>query len=180
MGLDAIILVFECWVSSQHFHPPLTLIKRLFSSSSLSAIRVVSSEVVDISPGSLDSSMCFIQPGISHDILCIWVKWTGLQYTALLYSFSNLEPVSCFMSSSNCCFLTRIQASQGTGKAVWYTYLLKNLLQFVVIHTVKAFSVVNEAEVDIFLELPCLLHDPTNVSNLISGSFAFSKLSLYI
>ena len=76
--------------------------------------------------------------------------------------------------------MTRIQASQGTGKAAWYTSLLKNLLQFVVIHTVKGFSVVNEAEVDIFLELPCLLHDPTNVSNLLSGSFAFSKLSLYI
>ena len=64
---------------------------------------------------------------------------------------------------------------------VWYSHLSKDLTQFVVIHTVKGFSVVNKAEVliDVFLELPCFLHDPTNVSNLISGSSAFSKSSLY-
>ena len=56
----------------------------------------------------------------------------------------------------------------------------KNFPQFVVIHTVKGFSIVNEAEVDIFLEFPCFLCDSTNVGNLISGSSAFSKLSLYI
>ena len=61
---------------------------------------------------------------------------------------------------------------------VWYSHLLKNFPQLVVIHTVRGFSVVNEA--DAFLEFPCFLHDPTNVDNLISGSFAFSKPSLYI
>ena len=64
------------------------------------------------------------------------------------------------MSSSNCCFLTGIQISQEAGKVVWC--LFKNFPWFVVIHTVKGFSVVNEAEVDIFLELPCFLHDRMN------------------
>ena len=63
---------------------------------------------------------------------------------------------------------------------VWYSYLLKNFLQLVVIHTVKQFSIVNEAEVDVFLELPCFLYDPMNVNNLIPGSSAFSKSTLYI
>ena len=59
-------------------------------------------------------------------------------------------------------------------------FVSKNFLHFVVIHTVKDFSVVNEAEVDVFLEFSCFLYDPTNVGNLISGSSAFSKSSLYI
>ena len=63
---------------------------------------------------------------------------------------------------------------------VWYSCLFKNLPQFVVIHTVKGFSIVNEAEVDIFLEFSCFLYGPTNVGNLISASSAFSKSSLYI
>ena len=63
---------------------------------------------------------------------------------------------------------------------VWYSHLFKNFPQFVVIHTVKGFSVVNETEVDIFLELSCFLYDSTDVGNLISGSFAFPKTSLYI
>ena len=63
---------------------------------------------------------------------------------------------------------------------VWYSYLLKNFPQFVEIHTVKGFSVVNEAEVDVFREFSCFLYDPTNVGNLISGSSAFSKSNLYI
>ena len=58
---------------------------------------------------------------------------------------------------------------------VWYSCLFKNLPQFVVIHTVKGFSIVNEAEVDIFLEFSCFLYGPTNVGNLISASSAFSK-----
>ena len=84
------------------------------------------------------------------------------------------------MSSSNCCFLTCIQVSQEEGKVVWHSYHLKNFPQFVVIHTVKGFSIVNEAEVDIFLEFPWFFYDPMDVGNLISGSSAFSKSSLYI
>jgi len=63
---------------------------------------------------------------------------------------------------------------------VWYSHLFKNFLQFVVIHKVKGFSVLNEAAEDVFLELSCFFYDPRNVSNLISGSSAFSKSSLYI
>ena len=61
---------------------------------------------------------------------------------------------------------------------VWYFHLLKNFLQFVVIHTVKGFGVVNEAEVDVFLKFPCFFYDPGDVGNLISGSSAFSESSL--
>ena len=84
------------------------------------------------------------------------------------------------MSGSNCCFLIFIQVSQEAGKVIWYSCLLKNFPQFVVIHTVKGFSVVNEAEVDLFLELSFFLYDPSDVGNLISGSSAFSKSSLNI
>ena len=84
------------------------------------------------------------------------------------------------MSGSKCCFLVHIQVSQEAGKVVWYSHLLKNFPQFVVIHIVKGFLLVNEAEVDVFLEFPCFLHDPTNVGNLISGSFVFSKPSMYV
>ena len=84
------------------------------------------------------------------------------------------------MSSSNCCFLTCIQVSQEAGKVVWYSHLLKNFPQFVVIHTVKGFSIINEAEVDILLEFSCFFYDPMDVCNLISGSSAFSKSSLNI
>ena len=64
-----------------------------------------------------------------------------------MYSFPHLEPVCCSMSSSNCCFLTCIQISQEAGKVIWYSHLLKIFPQFVVIHTVKVFGVVNKAEV---------------------------------
>ena len=63
---------------------------------------------------------------------------------------------------------------------VWYSHLLKNFPQFVVIHTVKGFGIVNKAEVDVFLEFSCFFNDPTDVGNLISGSSAFSKSSLNI
>ena len=61
---------------------------------------------------------------------------------------------------------------------VWYSYLLKNFPQFVVIHTVKVFGLVSKAEVDIFLELSCYFDDPTDVDNLISGSSAFSAAAV--
>ena len=63
---------------------------------------------------------------------------------------------------------------------VWYSCFFENFPHFVVIHTVDGFSIVNEAEVDVFLELSCFSYDPTDVGNLISGSSAFSKSSLYI
>ena len=63
---------------------------------------------------------------------------------------------------------------------VWYFHLFQNFPQFVVIHTVKSFGIVNKAEIDVFLELSCLFDDPADVGNLISGSSAFSKTSLSI
>ena len=84
------------------------------------------------------------------------------------------------MSISNCCFLTCIQISQEAGQVVWYSNLLKNFPQFIVIHTVKGFGIVNKAEIDVFLELSCFFDDPMDVGNLIPGSSAFSKSSLNI
>ena len=101
----------------------------------------------------------------------------GAKYTALTCSIPNLEPVHCFMSSSNTCFLTCIQISQEAGQVVWSSHLFKNFPQFVLIHTVKGFSVVNEAEVEDFLELSCFFYDPTDVSILIFGFSGLSKSS---
>ena len=69
-----------------------------------------------------------------------------------MYSFPNLEPVCCSTSGSNSFFLTCIQISQAAGNMVWYSHLLKNFPQFIVIHTVKGFGIVNKAEVDVFLD----------------------------
>ena len=63
---------------------------------------------------------------------------------------------------------------------VWYSHLLRNFPQFIVIHTVKGFGIVNKAEADVFLEPSCFFYDPMDVGNLISGSSAFSKSSLSI
>ena len=63
---------------------------------------------------------------------------------------------------------------------VWYSHLLKNFPQFIVIHTVKGFGIVSKAEIDVFLELSCFFDDSADVGNLISGSSAFSKTSLNI
>ena len=68
-----------------------------------------------------------------------------------------------------------MQISQEAGQVVWYPHHFKDFPQFVVIHTVKGFGVVNEAEVDVFLELSCLFYDPADAGNLISGSSAFPK-----
>ena len=63
---------------------------------------------------------------------------------------------------------------------VWYSHLLQNFPQFIVIHTVEGFSIVNKAKIDVFLELSCFFNDPVDIGNLISGSSAFSKASLNI
>ena len=84
------------------------------------------------------------------------------------------------MFSSNSCFLTCIQISQEASQVVWYAHLFKNFPQFILIHTIKVVSVVNEAEIDVYLELSCFFYDPTDDGHLISGSSAFSKSSLNI
>ena len=83
----------------------------------------------------------------------------GWKYIVLLYSFPSFEPVHCSISGSNCCFLSCIQVSQDVCKVVWYSCLFESFPQFVVIHTVKDFSVVKEAEVVVFwnsLALPLI------------------------
>ena len=77
------------------------------------------------------------------------------------------------MSSSNSCFLTCILISQEADQVVWYSDLFQNFPQFIVIHTVKGFGIVNKAELDVFLELSCFFHDPVDVGNLISGTSAY-------
>ena len=84
------------------------------------------------------------------------------------------------MSSSNCCFLTCIQISQKAGQVVWYSHLFQTFPQFIVIHTVKGFGIVNKAGIDVILELYCFFDDRADVGNLISGSSAFSKPNLNI
>ena len=93
-----------------------------------------------------------------------------------LYSFLYLEPFHCSIFASNCCFLTCIQLSQEAGKVVWYSHLFNSFPKLVVIYTVKGFGVVSDTEVDVFRTFSCLL----DVSNLTSGSSAFSKSSLYV
>ena len=123
----------------------------------------------------LDSSLCFIQPGILHDVLCIEVKQVGWQHIALTYSFPYFEPVCCSMSSSNCCFLTCIQVSQKAGKAVCYSSLFKNFHSMLSSTQTKALNIVKEVELNVFMEFPCFFYHPMDVDNLISHSSALSK-----
>ena len=83
---------------------------------------------------------------------------------------SDFHFTSFSMAGSNSCLLTCIQIFQEAGQVIWYFHLLKNFPQFVVIHIVKGFGIVNKAEVGVFLELSCFFDDPTDVGNLISGS----------
>ena len=73
-----------------------------------------------------------------------------------------------------------MQISQEAGQVVWYSHLFQNFPQFVVIHTVKGFGIVNKTEIDVFMELSCFFNDPMEFGDLISGPSAFSKTSLNI
>ena len=175
-------LSFLCWVWSHLFFSLsfFTLIKRLFSSSLLSAIRVVSSEYLGLLicfPAVL-IPVCDLSSSAFH--MCPAYKVSKQDNNIQPWcTFPNFEPVCCSMSDSNCCFFTCIQVSQESSNVV-YSYLFKNFPRFVVIHTVYGFILVSEAEEDVFLEFPCFLCDPTDVGNLISGSSAFSRSSLSI
>ena len=167
-----------------NFTPTFSLssfIKSLFSSSLLSAITVVSSaylRLLILLPGimipawsSSSPAFCMIYSAFKLNKQC-----DNMQSWHLPFPIWNQSVTS----GSNCCFLTCIQVSQEAGKVVWYSHLFKNFPQFVVIHIVKGYSVVNEAEVDVFLEFSCFFNDPMDVGNLISGYCAFSKSSLCI
>ena len=147
-----------------------TFIKRLFSPSPLYAIRVVSSTYLRLLiflPAILilacPSSSPAFHPMYSAYKLCKQGDNIQPRYTP--FPIWNQSVVPCLVQTF---FLTWIQIFQEAGKVVWYSHLLKNFPQFVVIHTVKGFSIVNEAEVDVFLEFSCFLYDPADVGNLIS------------
>ena len=84
------------------------------------------------------------------------------------------------MSGSNCCFLTCILVLEDTDNVVWFSHLFKDFLHVIMIHTLKAFPIVNEAVVDVFLEFSFFFYDPTDVGNWPSDSSVFSKSNLYI
>ena len=141
------------WVLSQLFHSPLfTFIKRLFSYSSLSAIRVVSSPYL----GLLISLLAFFNPACASSSPAFCVMYSAYKLNKECDSIQPLStpsPVwkhSCSMSGSNYCFLTCIQIFPEAGQVVWYSHLLKNFPQLIVIHTVKSFGIVNQAEIDSF------------------------------
>ena len=82
------------------------------------------------------------------------------------------------MCDSNCCFLTCMQVSQETGKVVWYSHIFKNFPQYM-IHIAKGFNTVNEAKVDVFLEIPCFSYYPADIGNLIQNPTCASGISQY-
>ena len=117
-------------------------------------IKIARRNIWDYCYFSLQSWFQLVRHPAQHFVWCtLHISYAGWQYTALTYSFPSLETVCCSMSISNCCVLTCIRISQQAGQVVWYSYLLKNFPQFVVIHTVKGFGIVNKAEVDVFWEL---------------------------
>ena len=126
-----------------------TFIKRLLSSFLLSALRVVSSAYLRL----LMFLLVILTPPYASSRLAFCMTYSAYKLDSsmtihnLTYSSPNYEPVHCSMSGSHCCFLTCIQE---IGEVVWYSHLFKNFPQFVVIHTAKGFSKVNEAEIDVF------------------------------
>ena len=142
---DARIFFFKCWVLSQVFHSPLSL----SSKDSLVLLLFHKGGVIyisDFSPGNLDSS-CASSSLAFHMMYFAYKlnkRGSNIQPWHTLFPIWNQS-----MFGSNCCFLTCIQISQEAGRVVWYSHLLKNFPQFVVIHTVKGFSIINEVE-DVF------------------------------
>ena len=146
----------ECWVLSPLFHSPLSLSSRDSSSSSLSAIRVMSSAYLRLLifllailiPACASCSPAFLMMYSAYKL-----NKQGDHIQPWVTPFSYLEPICCSMSSSDCCLLTCIQISQEAGQVIWYSYLFQNFPEFLVVHAVKGFGIVNKAEEGVFLEL---------------------------
>ena len=183
MGPDALILAF--WIlsfKSAFSLSSFTFIKRLFSSSLPSAIRMVSSAYLRLLiflsailiPASASFSLTF---HMMYSAYKLNKQGDNIQPWRTPFPIWNQSIVPCLVLTVASCPAYRFLRRQ-TCKVVWYSCLFKNFPVCCVPH--KGFSIVNEAEVDVFLELSCFFYDPTNVGNLISGSSAFSKLSLYI
>ena len=178
---DAMILVFWMLSFKPTFSLSFTFIKRLFSSSLLSAIRVVSSAylkllmflLANLIPACASSSPEFL---MMHSAYKLNKQGDNRQPRRTPFPIWNQSVVPCPVLTV--ASWPAIQVSQEAGQVVWHSHLFQNFPQFIVIHTVKGFGIVNKAKVDIFLELSCFFDDPADVGNLISGSSAFSKTSL--
>ena len=134
-------------------------------------------EVFDISPSNHDSSFCFIWPGISYDVLCLSVNKQGdnIQPWHTPFPIWNQSTLPCPVLTVASWPAYRFLRRQ----VKWFGITISaRIFQFVVIHTVKGFGIVNKAAVDVFLELCYFFDNPTDVGSLISGSSAFSKSSL--
>ena len=152
MGPDAMILVFRMLSFMPAFSLSFfTFIKRLFSFSLLSAIRVVSSALLIFLPEILIPACASSSPAFLMMYSAYKLNKQGDNIQPLCTPFPIWNQSVFSISSSNYCFLTCIQVSQEAGKVVWYSHHFKNFPQFIVIHTVKCFSIVNEAGVDVFL-----------------------------
>ena len=183
VGPDAMIFVF--WMLS--FKPTFSLssftfIKRLFSSSLLSAIRVVSTAYLKLLIFLLaililacaSSSLVFY---MVYSVYKLNKQGDSIQPWRTPFPILNESIVACLVLTVVSWPAYRFLRRQVRWSSISISV---RIFQFVVIHTVKGFSVANEVEVDIFLKFPCFLYDPTNVGNLISGSSVFSKPSLFI
>ena len=171
----------ECWALSQVFHSPLSLSSRgflvLFTFCHKGGVICIS-EVIDISPNNLDSSL-------ASSCLAFYKMYSACK---LNKQGDNIQPWHALFPIRNQSVVLCPVLTVGSWPA--YRFLRMHvrwsaipiylrIFQFVVICTVKYFSLINEAEKDVFLELPCFLHNPTYVGNWISGSSASLKPSLY-
>ena len=156
-----------------HLHPHQEALQFLFTFCCQSGIICIS-EVVDVCPGSLDSSL-------DSSTLAFHMMYSVQKLNKQDDNIQScLNPFPIWTSLLFHVWFKLLLLDPHIGfSVVWYSHLFKNFPQLV-IHTVKGFSLVSEAEISFFLEFPCFLHDLMNVGNLISGSSAFSKPSLYI
>ena len=179
MGPDAMILVFWMLSFKQAFSlSSFTFIKRLFSSSLLSAIGWCHLHIWGYWYFSAQSWFQLVLHPAQRFIWCTKLNNKG----------DNIQPWRTPFPIWNQSVVPRLvltvaswpaYISQEAGQVVWYSHVFQNFPPFVVIHPVKGFGVVNKAEI-VFLELSCFFNDPTDVGNWISGSFSFYKSSLNI
>ena len=168
MGLDAMICVFWKLSFVAAFSlSSFTFIKGLFSSFSLSAIGVVpsSSEVVDISLSSLDYDLSNPAFHMMYSAYKVNKQGDCIQPWHTPFPVWNQSVVPCLVLTVASWPVYRFLKK--VGKVAWYSYLFKNFPHFLVIHTIKGFSIVTKAEVDVFLEFTCFLCDPTSIGSLI-------------
>ena len=183
MGLDAMSLVFQMLSFKPAFSlSSFTLIKRLFSFSSLSAIRVVSSACLRLLiflpeiliPACASSSPAFL---MMYSAYKLNKQGDSIQPWCSPFLFWNQSVVPCPVLTVASWPAYRFLKRQVRWSGIPISF---TVFQFIVIHTVKGFGIVNKAEIDVFLELSCFFSDPLDVGNLISGSSGFSKSSLNI